>query len=49
MQDDLSKNENLNYGFTNFDNILTAVSTIFTALTTEGWTKLIFIVINLNN
>ncbi|CAD8151145.1 unnamed protein product [Paramecium pentaurelia] len=34
--------ENFNYGYTNFNNIFLATFTIFQALTTEGWTKLIF-------
>ena len=35
--------EEFNYGYTNFDNILYATLSIFIALTTEGWTRIIFI------
>ncbi|CAD8071678.1 unnamed protein product [Paramecium sonneborni] len=38
-----SDDENFNFGYTNFNNIISATFTIFQALTTEGWTKLIFI------
>ncbi|CAK91591.1 unnamed protein product (macronuclear) [Paramecium tetraurelia] len=38
-----SDDENFNYGYTNFNNIISATFTIFQALTTEGWTVLIFI------
>ncbi|CAK62390.1 unnamed protein product (macronuclear) [Paramecium tetraurelia] len=38
-----SDDETFNYGYTNFNNIISATFTIFQALTTEGWTKLIFI------
>ncbi|CAD8045308.1 unnamed protein product [Paramecium primaurelia] len=38
-----SDDKTFNYGYTNFNNIFSATFTIFQALTTEGWTKLIFI------
>ncbi len=31
----------LNYGFTTFDHLPYAIFTIFTALTTEGWTDIV--------
>lgn len=34
----------LNYGFTSFDNILIAIFTVFQALTTEGWSRFVYIV-----
>jgi hypothetical protein len=34
----------LNYGYTNFDNIFWAVFTIFQSLTTEGWSSIVYMV-----
>ena len=38
-----SESEELNYGITNFDNIMWAVLTIFQCITMEGWTKIMYI------
>lgn len=38
-----SKIENLNWGFTNFDNIAYAFLTIFQVTTMEGWTNIMYI------
>jgi hypothetical protein len=36
-----------NFGFTNFDNILTSTFTIFQVLTLESWSQILLIVIEL--
>ncbi|EGR31257.1 hypothetical protein IMG5_114650 [Ichthyophthirius multifiliis] len=37
--------DEFNYGYTNFDNILIAIFSIFQSLTTEGWSKIVLILI----
>lgn len=40
--DDVGSNDNINFGITNFDNIFSAMLTIFQLITLEGWASMMY-------
>ena len=44
--DHIENMQYIDYGFTNFDNLLTSYTTVFQVMTKEGWTSIMYNLMN---